>query len=354
MCIRDRLTAINSNALLTGHFADVVDRRLHWDANATEGIAPNNVDTTLANPPAGRWVDSISDTPFWGPDTDHEVGDIVQQPRLSDGTLVLLSWSDAVNNDGVATAGTSGATFDANESDRWDEIGAASLNLEILQSIEVTVRGHQTSSTVANNLILKDLAGATISDWEIIDDTQNALSGPLGTKSINPPVNSTRTITLRHTGNATVRGLSSLTANFRTDATSTGFSQVKVKFFSGTEVIRTRNGPTLGTYEWDFENIDFLTDPQTETESTAIPRRTYSASGPISDEDQKAVFYSDENVVAMTVESAVDRRIVLIRSGSENVVITDAGGKMFRQEDPNNPAEVLLDETSITLNTNST
>ena len=56
----------------------------------------------------------------------------------------------------------------------------------------------------------------------------------------------------------------------------------------------------------------------------------------------------------MTVNSATDRQIVLIRSGSENVVITDPGGKMFRQEDPNNPGEILPDETSITLNTNST
>jgi len=64
------LTAINSNALLTGHFADVVDRRLHWDANATEGVAPDNIDITQPNPPSGRWVDSIADIPFWAPDTE--------------------------------------------------------------------------------------------------------------------------------------------------------------------------------------------------------------------------------------------------------------------------------------------
>ena len=85
----------------------------------------------------------------------------------------------------------------------------------------------------------------------------------------------------------------------------------------------------------------------------SIPRRTYSVSGAISDENQKAIFYND-TALAMTVNSATDRQIVLIRSGSDNVVITDAGGKMFRQEDPNNPGEILPDEMSITLNTNST
>lgn len=87
--------------------------------------------------------------------------------------------------------------------------------------------------------------------------------------------------------------------------------------------------------------------------SSSTPRRTYTANGAISNENQKAVFYSN-TALAMTISSATDRQIVVIRSGPENVVITDSGGKLFRHKDPTDPAVILPDEASITLNTNAT
>ena len=166
------LTAINSNALLTGHFADVVDRRLHWDANATEGVAPDNIDTTQANPPTGRWVDSIADIPFWAPDVEHEGGDTVQQNRLPDGLLRQYSWDDSVNNAGVATDGTSGAVWNAAEQSRWIDLGSTEsgeTTSTVLEYIELGFYSTGTNADSAVAVTFVDLGGnnTPATDYEV-------------------------------------------------------------------------------------------------------------------------------------------------------------------------------------------
>ena len=70
--------------------------------------------------------------------------------------------------------------------------------------------------------------------------------------------------------------------------------------------LRVRDNATEDDYRYDGEK--FIKLPPDK-----IPRIPYTADGAISDEDQKAVFYSD-TALAMTVNSATDRQIVLILS----------------------------------------
>ena len=255
------LKAVPQNSLLEGFFATIGNRLFVFTRSGS-----GDDSETVLKPDDGnlndRWISSLVDPasvlPNWQPNHDYVAGDKVVEGRLSDGVRVV--WER--NADGTSTG-----TFDATEVAEWTELGASELSLPVLQSVEVSVRGYVSSWTLAQNLVLTDIAGNdydSATDWNIIGDTSNSLGDgrKLSGTAFSPPVNGERTITLQYVGPATRRGLSAIRVNTRGDAASTGLSRVKVKYFSGATKEEGKITAVAGLDNWNIADIDFFTDPQ--------------------------------------------------------------------------------------------
>jgi len=214
------LTSINSNALTTGNYADVLNKRYKWQADVIEGVIPDN------NPPFGRWVETISDTPAWQPNKVYAEGNevVTEQFGIVPPVKVIIRRkpdADLVNV-GAATLQTSDSAYTAGEEFNWDIIGEVQEeDLPILKDLTLTIGniGDRWGSLADLQFYDHDNAVINMANFAIIDDSENLLNdgralGSVPGTALSPIQNvsgGTRTLKVQWTGFEIIRGITRVT-----------------------------------------------------------------------------------------------------------------------------------------------